>query len=163
MSSSAPYVGIGHCRRGALHQRALTDCQPLQRIVCGHMPLRGDDFRFLFTRFTQTIINIMGSGRLPPNDRDDPVRWMDRSHNVLAYSLCNFTMDRRSSWREVRQPAGVIPPGANLLAFSDGGTREDCSASAWALGTVAEAGYEIVAVAGVLHEPPIHSFMAKAI
>ena len=60
--------------------------------------------------------------------------WTRRGNNSVADYLCNRTMDIvKGTWREERQKPDEVDPSSNIVIFSDGGTRTDCSASAWVL------------------------------
>ena len=93
----------------------------------------------------------------------DPVLWAKRDRNSVAdYYLCNHIMDTlQCAWSEVRDPDDL--PKGNVVVFSDGGTRTDCSASAWVL-CVLQNGVLVPKVAGGLFfKPPISSFAAETI
>ena len=94
------------------------------------------------------------------------MRWVNRSKNTVADHLCNRTMDVvKGAWREERNMD--IPPGCNIVVFSDGGTRETCSASAWLITAVLHnrgvETYSPVVAAGIYFDDPISSFLAEAI
>ena len=99
---------------------------------------------------------------MPPSTRSDPIRWEHREHNKVADYLCNLTMDvKRCTWRETRNADILLE--SNLVIFSDGGTRAECSASAWVLcAAIKEATIPILA-GGIYFPQPISSFTAEAI
>ena len=101
-------------------------------------------------------------GLLPPSSAADPVLWAKRDRNSVADHLCNRTMDTlRCAWSEVRD--SDVDPLGNAVIFSDGGTRSDCSASAWVL-CILQNGILVPRVAGGLYfNPPISSFAAETI
>ena len=139
----------------------VVDCQPVQKIVCGHAPLLASDCEPLFHRILNNIAHIIMSGTLPPNNHSDPVCWTKRDRNQLADYICNVTMDSCSCWREVRQVG--VPDNANVLVCSDGGSREDCSAIGWVLGYIGQAEKFIpFIIEGVFLLSPISSFLEEA-
>ena len=110
----------------------VVDCQTLQGLACGHTALLSDELRPLISRIVRNIVSLVGTGRLPSCIWSDPIRWERRVRNKVADYLCNFTMDvKKCSWRELRNTN--VRLDSNLLIFSDGGTRQECSASAWLL------------------------------
>eukprot|EP00973_Karenia_brevis_P075899 10544498-Karenia_brevis.AAC.2 len=151
------------------HFVLVVDCLPLQNIICGHAPLLNDSFRPLMSRVLDSLLRLIGQGWTPPSMIDDPVIWTRRENNQLADYLCNYTMDsRRSSWRHERHVGDEDFSGiGNLLVFSDGGTRPDCSASAWLVGHLIKSKegwrFKPRVAAGMYFEAPISSFMAEAI
>lgn len=110
----------------------VVDCQPLQRITCGHTPLLNDSYLPLFNRILHNICDIVHQGFLPPRLVDDPVLWVKRDQNKLADYLCNVAMDRKRSWRKERRID--MPTEYHWFAVSDGGARLHCSACGWSVG-----------------------------
>ena len=72
---------------------------------------------------------------------------------------------KKASWREEREH--VRESGDNVVAFSDGVSRNDCSASAWVLCVWATRGGKRklipVIAAGIFFPAPISSFAAEAV
>lgn len=143
----------------------IVDCQPLQRITCGHTPLLNDSYAPLFTRVLDNLKGIFQEGFVPPRTVDDPVLWVDRGRNKLADYLCNVTMDRKRSWRKERSID--MPPEFNVVAVSDGGARPHCSACGWAVGICFLADgiqkFEPLIVAGTYLDPWVNSFLAETL
>ena len=76
--------------------------------------------------------------------------------------LCNLTMNqKKTSWRQARK--ATAPSECNWLVYSDGGTRADCSASAWIICAVADGTIVLVVVGGIFFPEPVSSFAAEAI
>ena len=131
-------------------------------MLCGHTALWNFDFGPVVSRINHNIVDLITEGFLPPSARCDPVRWEKREHNKVADYLCNMTMDsKRCTWRDVRHT--VAPQSCNFLAFSDGGTRSTCSASAWIICAVLEDKTIPMVAGGIYFEQPISSFTAEAI
>ena len=146
----------------------VVDCQALQRIICGHTPLLNDNYRPLFSHATNNIMEVVRSGWLPTTNESDPVIWTRRDNNKLADYLCNWTMDvKKTSWRNERPKNPHCPGDSNVLVFSDGGTRPECSASAWVLGTTScidgNLQFTPMITAGIFFENPVKSFMAETV
>eukprot|EP00973_Karenia_brevis_P085365 11846863-Karenia_brevis.AAC.1 len=115
----------------------------------------------IFHRLVDNIRILCVKGWLPPEARYDPVLWTKRENNKLADHICNVTMDSKQSWRKHRQVD--LPAHARVIAFSDGGTRLDCSAIGWAVGFVRADGCFVPAIIeGVFLESPVNSFLAEA-
>ena len=107
------------------------DCMPLMSICCGELPLLNDDLRPVCHRITNNIVQICETGRSPLRDTAGPVEWRKRDQNKVADFLCNYTMNTSHSWRQtwsLRDDFDIDE--ANLLIFSDGGSRLTCSVSA---------------------------------
>ena len=143
----------------------VVDCQPLQRITCGHTPLLHDAYTPLFHRIVNNIGDIFKEGLLPPKLVDDPVLLVKRDQNKLADYLCNVAMDRQRSWRKERRID--MPTEYHWFAVSDGGARAHCSACGWAVGIcfwVDRAWkFEPLVVAAEYLDPRVNSFLAEAL
>ena len=113
-------------------------------------------------RVLENDAGFISHGMMPPSDISDPIMWTHRENNKLADYLCNRTMDDvKGEWREVRDYSAER--ARNVVVFSDGGTRADCSASAWALCVVIGQTLHPVIAAGIFFQVPISSFAAEAI
>ena len=164
MSAEPPIAQNLEIRWSSSRDRFLfvVDCQPLQRIACGHTALLNDNFRPLMHRVLENVAGFISQGMMPPSDIRDPIMWTPRENNKLADYLCNRTMDDvKGEWREVRDYSAER--ARNVVVFSDGGTRADCSASAWALCVVIGQTLHPVIAAGIFFQVPISSFAAEAI
>ena len=143
----------------------VVDCQSLQQISCGHTPLANETYLPIFQRISENIAAVFNAGKIPPSANSDPVLWSKRENNRLADHLCNVTMDRKRSWREDRRVD--IPEFCNFMVFSDGGSRKDCSASAWVIGFLSTADGHMRLTpclsGGIYMETRVNSFLAEAI
>ena len=91
----------------------IVDCQPLQQIMCGHIPLLNENYHPLLTRALNSIVGVVRHGWLPSTGRSDPIIWTRRENYYLADYLCNWTMDvKKTSWREEKQRG---PNASSLL------------------------------------------------
>ena len=140
----------------------VVDCQPVQRLACGHTSLLNEQFRPPLHRIVDNLAEFIGLGLLPPSSAADPVLWAKRDRNSAADYLWNYTMDTlQCAWSEERD--SDVDPLGNAVILSDGGTRTDCSASSWVL-CVLQNGVLVPKVAGGLYfNPPISSFAAETI
>ena len=118
---------VPRCGRGALaDDSSHHDCQPLEQISCGHVPLLNAEYRPLLQRTLANLADVVAYGRWPPTMRCDPVVWAKREFNTVADFLSNLSMDvRKDSWREVKR--GPVSRNSNVVVFSDGGTRKSPS------------------------------------
>ena len=114
---------------------------------------------------TNNIVKILDNGRAPFRDEADPVQWSRRVNNKVADSLCNYTMDNRHSWQKTwTRPEGIDIDEANLLLFSDGGSRRGtCSASAWIMFIRGHDTYHPLAAKGMFFTEALSSFTVECI
>ena len=98
-----------------------------------------------------------------------PENWRRGEHNQIADYLANRAMDERRSFSdEYEWPfPGMALNRCNFIAHSDGGSRLDCSASAWVIEVGVWVGaaweYRVLARAGTFFERRISSFAAECI
>ena len=145
----------------------VVDCQPLQRIVCGHAPCLNPGALHLIDRTCDNLAALVLSGWLPAERWRDPVTWRRRNYNVIADHLVNYTMDVRQTWSlefDWPHPSRALHD-CNLIAHTDGGARgRDCAASAWIIEEVVFGGGDRhkLAMGGTFLESWTDSFSAEA-
>ena len=62
----------------------VVDCQPLQRLACGHTGLLNEQFRPPLYRIVDNLAEFIAQGLLPPSSAADPVLWAKRHRNSVA-------------------------------------------------------------------------------
>ena len=144
---------------------ARVDCEPLMKICCGKISLLNDELRPIFHRMGNSIVQIFENDRAPYRNEADPIQWSRRVNNTVADRLCNYTMDIQKSWRETwTRPDGIDIEEANILAFSDGGSRKGaCSASAWIMFVCGDDKYFPLAAQGMFFPEALSSFTVECI
>ena len=144
----------------------VVDCQPLQRIVCGHAPCLDPSASQLVRRTCDNIVKLMSSGWSPPDLWADPVAWRRREYNVIADHLANYTMDVQKTWSvdfDWPYPTKSLRE-CSLIVHSDGGARgRSCAASAWVVEVLSDRGdARPLAMGGTFHSTWIDSFWSEA-
>jgi hypothetical protein len=147
----------------------VVDCKPLQEVVCGHSPLKGDSLRPVLRRITNNLAAILAVKWSPPAAWGDPILWRRRDHNIMADFLANWTMNEQRSWVEHLDwpfDAGTYH-SCNLVVHSVGGSRTNCSAAAWVVEAAvlleSEWIYRPIARGGTFMTPAVSSFAAESI
>ena len=118
-----------------------------------------------FYRITNNIVQKFNKGRTPFRNEADPIQWRRREQNKVADSLCNHTMDTGRYWQETwTRPDGIDIGEANILVFSDGGSRKGaCSASAWIMYIGGHDTYYPLAAKGMFFTEALSSFTVERI
>ena len=168
---SLAYAGH-HVEWGDLERRVafVVDCQPVQRIAMGLLPLNDPASEQIFEGICDNLAKIIGAGWLPPQVWHDPVIWRKREHNLVADFLVNFTMDSQGSWsKHFDFPfPGVAFDSCNFIVYSDGGTRaQSCSATGWVIevGRFVDEAWDFrpLVMSGRFFATPISSFQSEAL
>ena len=166
---SSELVIPNSCRVSAANTvHFVVDCLSVQKVACGLAPLTSTFYRPPFVRIARSLAHIAPRLRLGRDVADDPVLWVPREDNKLADLLCNVTMDRKSSWGRTWANVPEDCLEFSLLAFSDGGRRNDkCSASAWAVAVGYPSGiswdYNLLEAGGIFHDQATNSFLAETL
>jgi len=137
-------------------------------VVNGETVLSDLSLAPMFERITRNIFGMFESEWRPARDIDDMVCWQQRSWNVRADYLVNYTMESRRSWFQSGHITTEDLANANLLVPTDGGTRAGtCSAAAWCIeAVVCRGGFAVtipILIAGTFISDPISSFTAESI
>ena len=145
----------------------IVDCQPVQRVLCGHSPLLAAELPNTYQKIADNLGQVLDEGWQALQPWGDPVIWGPRGENVTADFLANYTMDTAASWSKCFDwPfAGRQVQDCNFVIRSDGGTRcGQCSAAAWVVdvGLFTEGCWDFrrLGMGGTFMPSPISSFSA---
>jgi len=83
----------------------------------------------ILDRIVRGLVQFYDAGWRPPRSYDDPVVWMNRSHNKVADGLADLTMDRGRSWAKLFETS-IDPREANWVIHTDGDRRSNSCAAA---------------------------------
>ena len=143
----------------------VTDNQSLANVLNGAEEYRGGDeiTRRSLIASTNHLGNIVEHGWQTRDVRHDYILWRPRELNTLADYLANVAMDRSNSSEWTWDRVQHIKPPYSLQIFTDGGRRNDASASAaWAIFTMRKDEFKLVGTGNYFMHAP-DSFRTEAL
>ena len=143
----------------------ITDNQALADILNANECYKGNDPKILSSleQSTELLCRFVEEGWSTREMGHDYLLWRPREQNTLADFFANISMDKKESWQWTWPGAKHIRSVPSYQLFTDGGRRDDETASAaWAIFIIIKGGFKLAGT-GALFLTETDSFQAEVI